>query len=58
MDQIPAAKPEMDQEMIEAASEALRDERLVMGESVFKFEEARQVRRSKHAASYPQAPTR
>lgn len=40
MDQIPPAKPEMDQEMIEAASSALRNERLVMGESVFKFEEA------------------
>ena len=40
MDQIPPAKPEMDQEMIEAAASALREERLVMGESVFKFEEA------------------
>ncbi len=40
MDQIPPAKPEMDQEMIEAASSALQNERLVMGESVFKFEEA------------------
>lgn len=30
----------MDQEMIEAAASALRNERLVMGESVFKFEEA------------------
>lgn len=40
MDNIPQARPEMDQEMIEAASSALRNERLVMGESVFKFEEA------------------
>lgn len=40
MDQIPPAQPEMDQEMIDAASSALRNERLVMGESVFKFEEA------------------
>jgi len=40
MDNIPQARPEMDQEMIEAASLALQNERLVMGESVFKFEEA------------------
>jgi len=40
MDQIPLARPEMDQEMIDAASFALQNERLVMGESVFKFEEA------------------
>ena len=40
MDNIPQARPEMDQEMIEAATSALRNERLVMGESVFKFEEA------------------
>jgi dTDP-4-amino-4,6-dideoxygalactose transaminase len=40
MDQIPQAKPEMDQEMIGAATLALQNERLVMGESVFKFEEA------------------
>ncbi len=40
MDDIPQARPEMDQEMIEAASHALGSERLVMGESVFKFEEA------------------
>ena len=40
MDQIPPAKPVMDDEMIEAAASALRNERLVMGESVFKFEEA------------------
>lgn len=40
MDNIPQARPEMDQEMIEAATLALQNERLVMGESVFKFEEA------------------
>lgn len=40
MDQIPQAKPEIDAEMIEAASHALMNERMVMGESVFKFEEA------------------
>jgi len=40
MDNIPQARPEMDQEMIEAAALALQNERLVMGESVFKFEEA------------------
>lgn len=40
MDDIPQARPEMDREMIEAAAHALGSERLVMGESVFKFEEA------------------
>ena len=40
MENIPQARPEMDQEMIEAATLALQNERLVMGESVFKFEEA------------------
>lgn len=40
MDQIPPARPEMDKEMIDAAAYALQNERLVMGESVFKFEEA------------------
>lgn len=40
MDNIPQARPEMDREMIEAAAAALQNERLVMGESVFKFEEA------------------
>lgn len=40
MDNIPQARPEMDREMIEAAASALQNERLVMGESVFKFEEA------------------
>lgn len=40
MEIIPQAKPEMDQEMIDAAVSALQNERLVMGESVFKFEEA------------------
>ncbi|OPY32665.1 MAG: TDP-4-oxo-6-deoxy-D-glucose transaminase [Methanomassiliicoccales archaeon PtaU1.Bin124] len=38
-DKIAIAHPEMTEEMIEAASAALRNERLVMGESVFKFEE-------------------
>jgi perosamine synthetase len=37
---VPQARPEMDQEMIDAALSALQNERLVMGESVFKFEEA------------------
>lgn len=52
MDHIPPAKPEMDKEMIEAAAQALQGERLVMGESVFKFEEtfARYVG-VKHAVS-------
>ncbi|HVO77796.1 MAG TPA: DegT/DnrJ/EryC1/StrS family aminotransferase, partial [Methanomassiliicoccales archaeon] len=36
---IPMARPTMDEEMIKAAADALRNERLVMGESVFKFEE-------------------
>lgn len=40
MDNIPQARPEMDKEMIDAATSALQNERLVMGESVFKFEEA------------------
>lgn len=39
MDNIPQARPEMDQEMIGAAALALQNERLVMGESVYKFEE-------------------
>jgi perosamine synthetase len=33
------AKPSMDDEMVNAAVAALRNERMVMGESVFKFEE-------------------
>src|SRR5207245_3353565 len=32
-------RPIVDEEMIQAATDALRNERLVMGESVFKFEE-------------------
>src|SRR6267378_1301824 len=36
---IPLMRPIIDEEMILAAIEALRNERLVMGESVFKFEE-------------------
>ncbi|MEM0449097.1 MAG: DegT/DnrJ/EryC1/StrS family aminotransferase [Methanomassiliicoccales archaeon] len=36
---IPLSRPEMTPEMIEAAASALRNERLVMGESVKKFEE-------------------
>ncbi|MCX6651393.1 MAG: DegT/DnrJ/EryC1/StrS family aminotransferase [Methanomassiliicoccales archaeon] len=40
MDDIPQARPVMDKEMIEAATSALQNERLVLGESVFKFEEA------------------
>jgi perosamine synthetase len=39
MKKIPLAFPIIDDEMIEAAEHALRNERLVMGESVFKFEE-------------------
>jgi dTDP-4-amino-4,6-dideoxygalactose transaminase len=39
MARIPLGRPEMTDEMIEAASHALRNERLVMGESVKKFEE-------------------
>jgi len=33
-------RPTITEEMVEAAAEALRNERLVLGESVFKFEEA------------------
>ena len=36
---IPLGKPIFDQEMEEAAISALRNERFVLGESVFKFEE-------------------
>src|SRR5947209_19963145 len=36
---IPLMRPIVDEEMIQAATDALRNERLVMGESVFKFEE-------------------
>lgn len=37
---ISLCKPLITEEMVEAAADALRNERLVMGESVFKFEEA------------------
>lgn len=37
---ISLCKPMMTEEMVEAAADALRNERLVLGESVFKFEEA------------------
>ncbi|OPY34115.1 MAG: UDP-4-amino-4-deoxy-L-arabinose--oxoglutarate aminotransferase [Methanomassiliicoccales archaeon PtaU1.Bin124] len=39
MDKIPQARPEMTDEMIAAATHALQNERLVLGESVHKFEE-------------------
>ncbi|HUL39423.1 MAG TPA: DegT/DnrJ/EryC1/StrS family aminotransferase, partial [Methanomassiliicoccales archaeon] len=52
MAKIPLGRPEMTEEMIEAAASALRNERLVMGESVKKFEEefARYIG-TKHAIS-------
>src|SRR5512137_1815168 len=37
---VPPAQPIMTEKMIEAAANALRTERLTLGESVFKFEEA------------------
>jgi len=37
---VPIASPVMTESMIEAAANALRNERLTLGESVFKFEEA------------------
>jgi dTDP-4-amino-4,6-dideoxygalactose transaminase len=37
---IPLARPVVDDEMLQAVNDALRNERLVLGESVFKFEEA------------------
>ncbi|MGQ0534588.1 MAG: DegT/DnrJ/EryC1/StrS family aminotransferase [Methanobacteriota archaeon] len=37
---VPLTRPAMDKEMVEAAVQALQNERLVMGESVLKFEEA------------------
>ena len=40
MDKIPQARPEMTEDMIAAAVHALQNERLVLGESVHKFEEA------------------
>jgi perosamine synthetase len=39
MNRIPLARPIIDDEMVQAVSDTLRNERLVMGESVFKFEE-------------------
>lgn len=39
MNRIPISRPIATKEMIEAAANALANERLVMGESVFKFEE-------------------
>jgi len=36
---IPLARPVFDEEMRDAALEALRSERWVLGESVFRFEE-------------------
>jgi len=36
---IPLSKPVLDDEMTEAAIAALQNEKFVMGESVFKFEE-------------------
>jgi perosamine synthetase len=52
MDRIPMCRPEIDEEMILAAADAWRNERTVMGESVFRFEEefARYVG-TKHAVS-------
>ncbi len=37
---VPLAQPVMTESMVEAAANALRNERLTMGESMFKFEEA------------------
>ncbi len=37
---VPIASPVMTEKMVEAAANALRNERLTLGESVFKFEEA------------------
>lgn len=39
MSRIPITKPIVTKEMLDASNDALRNERLVMGESVFKFEE-------------------
>lgn len=39
MQKIPLSRPAMTEEMVKAAADALSGERLVMGESVFKFEE-------------------
>jgi perosamine synthetase len=52
MEKIPLARPEMTEEMIAAATNALQNERLVLGESVHKFEEAfAQYCGVKHAVS-------
>ena len=49
---VPIASPVMTEKMIEAAANALRNERLTLGESVFKFEEAfAKMAGSKHAIS-------
>ncbi len=39
MARIPLARPVISEEMVQAMAQALRDERLVMGESVFRFED-------------------
>jgi dTDP-4-amino-4,6-dideoxygalactose transaminase len=39
MNKIPTSRPTVTEEMIEAMSDALRNERMVLGESVFKFED-------------------
>jgi dTDP-4-amino-4,6-dideoxygalactose transaminase len=39
MNKIPTSRPTVTEEMIEAMTSALRDERMVLGESVFKFED-------------------
>ena len=39
MARIPLARPVVSEEMVQAMAQAVRDERLVLGESVFKFEE-------------------
>jgi dTDP-4-amino-4,6-dideoxygalactose transaminase len=39
MNRIPVSKPTVTEEMLQAMTDALRNERMVLGESVFKFEE-------------------
>lgn len=39
MNKIPVSRPTVTDEMVEAMAEAVRNERMVLGESVFKFEE-------------------
>jgi len=52
MERIPAARPTVTDEMVEAAANALRNEKMVLGESVFKFEEAfARYTGTKHAIS-------